>query len=198
MAGMADDDQQMGTHGAAAGQALDLTGLAVLSVAEIEAAEDEGFLAGNQEYLDLSFLSVADLADCITREDQLLRQFRGAPDSGAAEQAFIASREVQDDVEALWHLDVGVAAATVALIASGAHPFLSCNGGVLGAHHSRPHPLVRFYLQDLAPQRLRDWLSGSGLSLSNEEGILVLHSERLEPFSVFASLALKTLSENDR
>jgi hypothetical protein len=98
----------------------------------------------------------------------------------------------------LWHLDVGVAAATVALIASGAHPFLSCNGGVLGAHHSRPHPLVRFYLQDLTPQRLRDWLSGSGLSLRNEEGILVLHSERLEPFSVFARLALETLSGNDR
>lgn len=198
MVGMADDDQQMGTHGAAAGQALDLTGLAVLSVAEIEAAEDEGFLAGNQEYLDLSFLSVTDLADCISREDQLLGQFRGAPDSGAAERAFLANREVQDDVEALWHLDVGVAAATVALIASGAHPFLSCNGGVLGAHHSRPHPLVRFYLQNLAPRHLGDWLAGSGLSLSNEEGILVLHAERLEPFSVFARLALETLSENDR
>lgn len=195
---MADDDQQSAAHGAAAGQALDLTGLAVLSVAEIEAAEDEGFLGGNQEYLDLSFLSVADLADCITREDQLLRQLRGAPDSGAAERAFIASRKVQDDVEALWHLDVGVAAATVALIAAGAHPFLSCNGGVLGAHHSRQHPLVRFYLQDLAPQHLRDWLAGSDLTLSNEEGVLVLHAEQLEPFSVFARLALKTLSESDR
>lgn len=198
MAGMADNNQQLGTHSAAAGQALDLTGLAVLSVAEIETAEEEGFLAGNQEYLDLSFLSVAELADCITREDELLRQFRSAPDSGAAERAFLASRGVQDDVEALWHLDVGVAAATVALIASGAHPFLSCNGGILGAHHSRQHPLVRFYLQDLAPQHLRDWLAGSGLSLSNEEGILVLHAERLEPFSMFARLALETLSENDR
>ncbi len=195
---MADDDQQTGIRGATTGQALDLTRLAVLSVAEIEAADDEGFLAGNQEYLDLSFLKVADLADCIAREDRLLRQFRAAPDSGAAERAFIASRKVQDDVEALWHLDVGVAAATVVLIASGAHPFLSCNGGVLGAHHSRPHPLVRFYLQDLAPQHLREWLAGSGLSLSNEEGILVLHAERQEPFSVFARLALKTLSESDR
>ncbi len=198
MVGMADDDKKAGIHGAAAEQALDLTGLAVLSVAEIEAAEEEGFLAGNQEYLDLSFLSLTDLPGCIAREDQLLRQFRGAPDSGAAERAFIAGRKVQDDVETLWHLDVGVAAATVALIASGAHPFLSCNGGVLGAHHSRPHPLVRFYLQDLSPQHLRDWLAGSGLSLSNEEGILVLQAERLEPFSVFARLALETLSESDR
>lgn len=195
---MADDEQKAATGGDPSGRALDLTGLAVLSVAEIEAAEDEGFLEGNQEYLDLSFLGAVDLADCIAKEDLLLGQFHEAEDTGAAERAFIASRKPQDDVEALWHLDVGVASATVALIASGAHPFLSCNGGVLGAHHSRPHPLVRFYLQALAPNQLLDWVARSGLSVANEDGILVLHSERLEPFSIFASLVLETLSAADR
>ncbi|MES2833674.1 MAG: hypothetical protein V4707_03075 [Pseudomonadota bacterium] len=187
---MVEDDRQAATGGDPSGGALDLTGLAVLSVADIEAAEDEGFLEGNQEYLDLTCLGVADLTDCIARENHLLRQFHEAEDTGAAERAFMASRKVQDDVEALWHLDVGVASATVALIASGAHPFLSCNGGVLGAHHSRPHPLVRFYLQDLAPNQLLDWVTRSGLSVANEEGILMLHSERLEPFLIFAKLVL--------
>lgn len=195
---MADDYQQAATGGDPSGRALDLTRLAVLSVAEIEAAEDEGFLGGNQEYLDLSFLGVADLADCIAREGLILRWFHEAEETGAAERAFIASRKLEDEVEALWHLDVGVASATVALIASGAHPFLSCNGGVLGAHHSRPHPLVRFYLQDLAGDQLLDWVARSGLSVANEEGILVLHGERLEPFLIFASLVWETLSKADR
>lgn len=191
---MADKDQQATTGGDPAGRPFQLTGLVVLSRAEIEAAEDEGFLGGNQEYLDLSFLGVADLAKCIAREDGLLRQFQEAEDTSAAELAFLGSRKLQDDVEALWHLDVGVASATVGLIASGAHPFLSCNGGVLGTHHSRPHPLVRFYLQDLAPNELLDWVAKSGLSVTNEEGILVLQSDRLEPFLVFAKLVLDTLS----
>lgn len=194
---MADDDQQAVARGNLPGPKLDLTGLAVLSVGEIEAAEEEGFLEGNQEYLDLRFLGVADLAESIAKEGLLLRQFNEADDSGAAERAFIASREIQDDVEALWHLDVGVASATIALIASGAHPFLSCNGGRLGAHHSRPHPLLRFYLQDLAPNQLLDWVAKSGLSIANEGGTLALHSERLEPFLIFASLVLKTLSAAD-
>lgn len=195
---MADNDKQGATGEDPSEPALDLTDLAVLSVAEIEAAEDEGFLGGNQEYLDLSFLGLRDLADCIAKEDLLLRQLQEEGDRGAAEWAFIATRKLQDDVDALWHLDVGVASATVALIASGAHPFLSCNGGVLGAHHSRPHPLIRFYLQNLAKSQLLDWVARSGLSLANEDGILVLSGERLEPFLVFASLVLQTLSAVDR
>lgn len=188
---MADKDQLAATGGDPTGRPFQLTGLAVLSRAEIEAAEDEGFLGGNQEYLDLSFLGVADLADCIAREDGLLCQFHEAEDASAAEQAFLESRKLQDDVEALWHLDVGVASATVGLIASGAHPFLSCNGGVFGTHHSRPHPLVRFYLQDLAPDELLDWVAKSGLSVTNEEGVLMLHSEQLEPFLTFARFILE-------
>ena len=192
---MADKDHHAVSGRAATVPALDLTGLVVLTNAEIEAAEDEGFLAGNQEYLDLTFLGVTDLADCIAREGVLLRQFSEARDIAVAERAFVAGRKLQDDVEALWHLDVGVASATVALIASGAHPFLSCNGGVLGTHHSRPHPIVRFYLPDLSPGLLRDWLSRSGLSASNEDGNLVLHSDRLEPFYFFARAALDTLTK---
>lgn len=195
---MAEDANQAVSSEDTPALALDLTGLTRLTIAEIEAAEDDGFLAGNQEYLDLSFLGVTDLAECIVREGDILHQFRETGDSASSETAFIAGRKIQDEVETLWHLDVGVASATVALIASGAHPFLSCNGGLLGAPHSRPHPLVRFYLQDLQPDQLRQWLARSGLSALKEDGYLVLRSDHIEPFYLFAQAALETLSKTDR
>ncbi|WP_292528167.1 hypothetical protein [Methylocystis sp.] len=59
-----------------------------------------------------------------------------------------------DDEPALWGLDVGVAAATIALSAYGATPVSSCNAGTFGDQHQAQHPYVAFFLPKALAQEI--------------------------------------------
>ncbi|MCR5877282.1 hypothetical protein [Phenylobacterium sp. J367] len=110
---------------------LEVDALDVLTDAEAEAADEEGYLAGNHYYRDLRGWSWSDVRAMLDYEAGVIGQILSAPDPAAAEQTFEEEREIDEDsVEGLRGLDVGVGAAVTALSALGATPTISCNGGL--------------------------------------------------------------------
>ena len=182
-------------HGAGASPyqgVIDRARLAVLSDEELERADEEGFLHGNSHYQDLSGLTVEDLASAIDRETHLLRVLVNERD-GVAETRFNDSRAPDGDDESLWHLDVGIASATVAILCLGGHPYLSCNGGFFGTSHACDRPQVRFYVQALDIGQLQALLASTDAALCQSEDILVLYASEPEFLLRFARAALQNL-----
>lgn len=173
---------------------IDFARLTILSDADLDRADEEGFLGGNQEYQDLRGLDRDDLAWAIHHEALLVTAVRGARDPAAVEASLYARRSLDDDRQSLWHLDLGVAAATVAIVAAGGQPYLSCNGGAYGHPHGCDQPQVRFYLQNLDLRRLKAWTEATGVSLAQLDDALVLHSSEPECLLAFAQVALGALS----
>lgn len=170
--------------------------LAAVSDEELDTADEDGCLGGNQEYLDLRFLTLEHLASALALECGLVLELQSARDPSASEAKFLAARPLDDEAAALWNLDIGVASVTVALIVAGAHPFLSCNGGVFGTRHGRSVPMVRFYLRDLDPGLLLDWAQKSEATVTLEDGVVVLGARDISPLLRFAALVFDTLSGN--
>lgn len=171
-------------------QALDVSTLAALSEAELDAAEDDGVLGGNQHYQDLQSCTLDDLRFALAQERALLDRLGQVKDSAEAEALFNGDRPPDDERYALWHLDIGVASAVLAVVALGGHAVLSCNGGAFGAAHAFSTPQVRFYLADASPHLLLRLAEDAGLGLTQEDGIVVLYGRSVEDFWRFASLAL--------
>jgi hypothetical protein len=128
-------------------QALDVDRLATLSEAEADEADDSGYLAGNQMYQDLRGYDWDDLSRAIDVERQLIARLQAAQDLDAEAERIDDERlDCFEPSDGLWELDIGVAAATIALSALGAVPVGSCNAGGFGGHHQGGHPYVAFYL----------------------------------------------------
>lgn len=178
---------------------LDRSLLDVLTEDELDAAEDEG-LGGNGEYQDLRDCDVDDLRAALIRESEALQTVLCSPDSAVAEEAYKAARPMDDERSALWHLDLGVAGAVVALVTLGAHPVLSCNGGTFGTPHTFSAPLIWLYLEDADPDRLVGLANRAGIELSVWDGKIVMSAGRIEAFHRLACLVLEaagTLSSAD-
>jgi hypothetical protein len=174
---------------------LDRSLLYVLTEAELDAAEDDG-LGGNGEYQDLQACGMDDLREAVAVEAEALRRVRCSSDPAGAEDAYRDGLPMDDERAALWHLDLGVGAACVALVTLGAHPVLSCNGGEFGAVHAFPSPLIRFYLADADPEHLVDLANRAGIRLSVWEGKIVMQADSTEAFHQFGRLALATSDTN--
>ena len=84
-----------------------------------------------------------------------------------------------------YDLDVGVAAAVVALSAANCAPISSCNGEP--SHHEL-YPLVAFYCRK---GRVRDLLKAAELAncglINGDSGILVLHARHVDALMLFAA-----------
>lgn len=102
-------------------QSLDVENLAVLTDDQADTADEEGLLAGNQHYQDLEDCGVADLEFAIQLESQLVEHLVRSADLAREESAIAEERPAGDVRAALWHLDVGLAAAVVALVVLGTH-----------------------------------------------------------------------------
>ena len=174
-------------------RAIDVDALAVLSDAELDAAEDDGVLGGNQHYQDLQACTVDDLRFALRQERALLDQFAQVADSAEAETLVNADRPPDDERHALWHLDIGVVSAVLAVVALGGHAVLSCNGGAFGGVHAFSTPQVRFYLADASPDLLLRLAEGAGIGLTQEDGLVVLYGRSTAEFWKFACLALNSL-----
>lgn len=174
---------------------LDRSQLDVLTEAELDAADDDG-LGGNGEYQDLQACDLNDLRAAVAVEAEALRRVRSAPDSARAEDAYKDGLPMDDDRAALWHLDLGVGAACVALVTLGAHPVLSCNGGEFGTAHAFPSPLIRLYLEDADPDRLVDLANRAGIGLGIWEGKIVMQADTTEAFHQFGRLVLAASDTN--
>jgi hypothetical protein len=174
---------------------LDRSQLAVLTEAELDAADDDG-LGGNGEYQDLQACDIDDLREAVAVEAESLRRVRSSSDPAGAEDAYKDGLPMDDERAALWHLDLGVGAACVALVTLGAHPVLSCNGGEFGALHAFPSPLIRLYLEDADPVRLVDLANRTGIELGIWEGKIVMQADSTEAFHQFGRLVLATSDTN--
>lgn len=167
-------------------QDLDATRLDVLSDDAIEAADEAGELDGNHHYVDLSTATWADVAYALLEEDRLIHELEDSADPAGLESRICEARGLEDEREALWHLDVGVAAPVMALNALGAHTALSCNGGVFGGEHLRDYPSVRFYPRHAPLEGLLDAARASSVGLIEEEGLALLYAGSVQDLQRFA------------
>lgn len=170
-------------------QALDANRLEVLSDEARENADEAGELDGNQHYVDLSAATWDDVAYALEAKARLIRQLETSADPSGEEQRLYDTRGLDNEREALWHLDVGVAAAVVALNALGAHTALSCNGGAFGSAHQRHQPTITFYPQDVPVERLLELARDSDVGLTDEQGRGALYPRTVQEFLRFAALA---------
>jgi hypothetical protein len=128
-------------------QALDVTGLATLSDVEADEADESGYLAGNQMYQDLRGYGWGDVAAALDAERRFIARLQATDDlDGEAQRIDDERLDCFEPSDGLWELDIGVAAATIALSALGATPVGSCNAGGFGGHHQARYPYVAFYV----------------------------------------------------
>ena len=165
---------------------------------ELDVADEEGDLAGNQHYLDLRATSLSDLAHALDWEGALILQVRRSKDPAEAELAVYASRPPDDERESLWNMDLGVASASVALAVAGACPFTSCNGGAFGGVHDKARPQVRFYLQDAELDALSEWAEQAGAWIEVRDDALTLVAQDLDILLRFAQIAARALGPDRR
>jgi hypothetical protein len=172
-------------------QELDPRRLETLQENDREAADEGGELDGNHEYQDLSDATWLDVRHALEAEGRLISAYKATADPSPVLEEFAAMRESQEDREALWQLDLGMAAPVMALNALGAHTSLSCNGGEFGGVHLRERPSVRFYPQRASVKTLLDLARESGVGLVEEEGRPCLYADEVADLQRFAELALK-------
>lgn len=175
-------------------QSLDVKKLAVLTDDEVDAADEEGLLAGNQHYQDLQDCNVADLEFAIQLESKLIERLVRSADPAREEAAIAEERPADDERAALWHLDVGVAAAVVALVALGAHTVISCNGGEYGRTHTFATPQIRAYIAAASAEHLVDLGCRAGVGVRQEDGLVLLYAPSCRAFLMFAEQTLKDLT----
>lgn len=163
---------------------------------ELEAAEEEGFLAGNAQFFQLGPVTRADLATAIAVEEGLIARIAAAEDLDTAAQEIEEERLAAfDDVEALWGLDIGVASAVAAAVALGGTPFASCNAGGFGGHHSAAHPHVALYLNSDVAERFLLVARQAGVGLISPAGHGLLYADRDLALLEFARATLRKLAD---
>lgn len=171
---------------------LEAEALDLLTEADAEAADEEGYLAGNRYYRDLRGWSWNDVRAMLAYEADLVAKITSAPDPAAAERTFEEEREIDEDsVEGLRGLDVGVAATVTALSALGATPTISCNAGSFGGPHAASYPYVGFYLSEASPNVLLDLAKRADVGLEARGGLGHLYARSLTDLAKFAELALE-------
>jgi hypothetical protein len=133
---------------------LKIGDLADASMEELEQAEEDGSLAGNRSYHDLRGFSWEEVRAALDAEISVINRLKAAEDLEAEISALEDLQATSFEEEpALWGLDVGVAAATIALSAYGATPVSSCNAGAFGGEHQARYPYAAFFLpKELAPE----------------------------------------------
>lgn len=172
---------------------LKVADLAVVSPEELEQAEEEGALAGNRSYYDLRGCGWDLVRTTLDIEIKVIDRLKTADDVEAEASAFEEERVTAfDDEPALWGLDVGVAAATIAISAYGATPVSSCNAGAFGGQHQASYPYVAFFLpKDLAPEIMLCAVAADVGLLCDENGVGQIYGQGGMDLVHFAETAWK-------
>lgn len=170
--------------------------LAEVTDEELDLAEEEGFLAGNAMYRGLRHISSNDLVQAIARERNYLQRIMSAADFETEALLIEEERlEAFDDLEELWGLDLGVAAAAAAVVGLGGTPVSSCNAGGFGGHHAATHPHIAFYLPADRAERFLTAAREADVGLvSAEDGLARLYADRDLALLGFAQAALRKLA----
>lgn len=140
-----------------------------LSWPEPGASGHDAALGGNRHYADLRTTGWRDVAEMLREEAFYLDRLRLAEDTGeqiCEIESDLDERSEQEGGHPLWGLDVGVAAATVALAAAGCVTFTSCNGGAFGeGKHLESYPLVGFFMRPRLAEAITSAAAASGAGL---------------------------------
>lgn len=146
---------------------------------------DSGF-GGNRAYNDLRSFGWREARRVLDKELALITRI-SASDDPEVEYDEINDDFYEDD-EGLYGLDLGVAAAVVALSAARCIPFSSCNGGAFGGGHLELHPLVAFYARPAHLETLLSAADEAGCGLENgSNGCLVIFAGSIEALRTFAA-----------
>ena len=161
-------------------QEVDPERLAEIPHEELDQADESGGIVSNHMYEDLRLMTWEDVADAIRIEKSVFCRLAEAVDIISELRAFDDERFQEDDPSlALWGLDVGVAAATIAISAFGAVPIGSCNGGAFGDFHQGGHPYVAFYLPRELANDLKSIAAAAQVGLvCADDGIVRIFSRR--------------------
>jgi len=172
---------------------LIIADLSEASPEELEQAEEDGWLAGNRSYRDLRGCTWDVVRTALDIEIEVIDRLKTAADIDAEASVFEEERATAfDDEPALWGLDVGVAAATIAISAYGATPVCSCNAGAFGGQHQARYPYVAFFLpKDLAPEILLCAEAADVGLICDENGIAQVYGQGEMDLVRFAETASK-------
>lgn len=168
---------------------------------------DGAFPGGNKLYRDLrGRFTAEDALETLPIDTELVKRLRKAPpDYGweitieylaklwGTEPRFYLERGF--DESPFSFLDVGVASSVVALVALGAVPVLSCNGGTVPGCHHHPHPLIAFYAAAPLEALIMSAVKRSGLEIEQSDftnGPLIASME-IDPFLAFARILCDAL-----
>jgi hypothetical protein len=175
-------------------QALDVARLATLSDADADEADESGYLAGNQMYQDLRGYGWGDVAAAIEIERRFIARLQAAHDlDGEAQRIDDERLDCFEPSDGLWELDIGVAAATMALSTLGATPVGSCNAGGFGGHHQAGYPYVAFYLDAAAANLVLALARAADVGLRGDEsGLAQIFAAGDLDLLRFAETALKS------
>jgi hypothetical protein len=118
-------------------------------------------------------------------ENSLLTRLQNADDLEA--EHLLVSDEMYEDIDQpLRGLDLGVAAAVLALSAMGCVTITSCNGGFLNDSHHEEHPLVVFYAEPDHTEFLLKAAAAAGVGISNGGGAITVWANDIWDMHKFA------------
>ncbi len=177
---------------------LIIADLSEVSPEELEQGEEDGALAGNRSYFDLRGCGWDLVRTALDIESKVIERLKTADDVEAEASAFEEERVTAlDDEPALWGLDVGVAAATIAISAYGATPVSSCNAGAFGGQHQAGYPYVAFFLpKELASEIMLCAEAADVGLLCDQNGIAQIYGQGEMDLVRFAETAWKRNSGN--
>ena len=165
-----------------------------------ELNDPDATLAGNHHYQDLRDATWSQVIAMAERERGYIdRIVTAKKPQREAEALFGELDDAANDSDEypLLGLDLGVAAAVLALSAMGQIPALSCNGGAFGGTHRGEHPYVAFYAKPSSVQALISLAREAGAGMSDRDGLAVLYGRTVTALQDFALAAVKAATRDE-
>lgn len=162
-----------------------------------ELNDPDATLAGNHQYQDLRDATWGQVTAIAERERAYIDRIVTA--ERPQQEAELLLGELDDaadenDEYPLLGLDLGVAAAVIALSAMGQIPAASCNGGAFGGVHRGEHPYVAFYARPSSVELLVDLAREAGAGMSDRHGLALLYGQTVFALQAFALVATRAAS----
>lgn len=176
---------------------IHLDHLGLPSDEELDQAEEEGSLAGNNEYIDLTACSWDEARRTLELERAVLAELRTAASESEAYEGYLEARmHWPEPLDRLFDLEPGVASAVVGLCAFGAVTISSRGGPFAGAaSRAEECPYVAFFLAaDLAPALLAIAETADVGLVSDEFGIVRLYAPSVDDLMAFAAMLVECAS----
>lgn len=153
-----------------------------------ELEDPEATLGGNHHYQDLRGATWDEVSAMAKLEGRLMARIESAPCPSDESVAVLDELETatEGDEYPLLGLDLGVAAAVLAISAAGQIPVLSCNGGAFGGAHRGEHPYVAFHAQPEAIAQIMACARAVGAGLSDRDGLAVVYGRTIGVLRTFA------------